>query len=1181
MAIYRGIGGAGDSNTDATVTAVTEQATNAQTSANNAATSATSAASSASAASSSATQAANSATASATSATNSSTSATNAANSAAAAANSATEAGVSAINAASSEASVAANATAAATSETNAATSATNAATSATNAATSATTATTKASEASSSAASASTSASTATTKANEASTSATNAATSETNAATSASNAATSATNAATSETNAASSASTASTQATAASASAATASTQAANAATSATNSANSATASATSASNAATSETNAANSATAAASSATSAASSASSASTSASTATAAKDAALAALDSFDDRYLGTKTSDPTVDNDGNPLVAGALYFNTTDDVMKVYEGSAWVAAYASLSGAVLETGGTMSGNLAFGDNNKAIFGAGSDLQIYHDGLNSYISDTGTGRLNIQSGTSIVIEGANGDNFFSAVENAEAALYYDNAIKLATTSTGIDVTGTATMDGLEIDVTRSNTAGSGFLTLDLIGTGGDFAHRVDTSNAYYLDYYTGAAWRPTVKIEGQTGDISFYEDTGTTAKFFWDASAEQLQLTGSGGLTVDGVGDFRKAVGAGQDFSLSVTDTTAGKSTNVFRSGASYSYAGIGSQEGALYTYNSNLNIVADGGDIKLNTGSAGASAERMRITSAGNVGIGTSSPSAKLEIDGNTSTDGILITNPLNGSFYNAKLEFKRDSTSGGAKIQTERNAAGGVGLSFNYTASNTAEVNGTYSEAMRIDSAGNVGIGTSSPSRKLSINDASAPASLQLQGPNGGYVEIAASNAVAGKESYIGTQFSILDSGSTTDLLHYTGTGNNQLFYAGATERMRLDSSGNLLVGKTALSRNVAGVQLEASGAVTGVVDGDVAGYFNRQSTDGDIVQFRKDGTTVGSIGVNVGDLTIGTGDTGILFHNGLQAVFPLHPTAGTSKDGQIDLGTFANRFKDLYLSGGLKGDTLTFSSNAGTERARIDSSGKLGVGTSSPNAAYAISTGSSGGGLLHTPTASAGGTLIRMGSPSQVQYLVANYYGNVTFRTSDNGAGINLSSSNNALLPGRGSMYYSPSNGDMDLGVSTNRWRDLYLSGTLNTPNITDGTNTTSTTNVVKGSAKAWVKWQGTGTVTVLGSSNVSSVTDNGTGLYTVNFSTSMNSVHYSAQYTGYTNVGANNRKCDHCIRSYATSSVAVGSYGSYSSGPADQSYCSVTVHGN
>lgn len=77
----------------------------------------------------------------------------------------------------------------------------------------------------------------------------------------------------------------------------------------------------------------------------------------ASNAANAANSARDSALAAYDNFDDRYLGVKTSDPTLDNDGNALVGGALYFNSTDNTMKVYTGSAWVAAYASLSGALL--------------------------------------------------------------------------------------------------------------------------------------------------------------------------------------------------------------------------------------------------------------------------------------------------------------------------------------------------------------------------------------------------------------------------------------------------------------------------------------------------------------------------------------------------------------------------------------------------------------------------------------------------------------------------------------------------------------------------------------------------------------------------------------------------------------------------------------------------------
>lgn len=76
------------------------------------------------------------------------------------------------------------------------------------------------------------------------------------------------------------------------------------------------------------------------------ATNASNSATAASGSAATAQSAADAALAALDSFDDRYLGAKASDPSVDNDGNALVAGAIYFNTTSGIMRVYTGTLWV-------------------------------------------------------------------------------------------------------------------------------------------------------------------------------------------------------------------------------------------------------------------------------------------------------------------------------------------------------------------------------------------------------------------------------------------------------------------------------------------------------------------------------------------------------------------------------------------------------------------------------------------------------------------------------------------------------------------------------------------------------------------------------------------------------------------------------------------------------------------
>jgi hypothetical protein len=266
----------------------------------------------------SATSAAISAASAAASATAAATSATSAAASASAAASSSSASATSASAAATSATSAAASATAAATSATSAAASATAAATSATSAAASATTA----------AASVATIAGYATASANSASA----AATSATSAAASATAAATSATSSAASTSAAAASATAAATSATSAAASATAAATSATSAATSASSALTSQTAAATSATSAATSASSALTSQTAAATSAASAATSASDAATT--------------YDNFDDRYLGSKSTAPTVDNDGNTLLVGAIYWNSTLNNMYVWSGSVWV-------------------------------------------------------------------------------------------------------------------------------------------------------------------------------------------------------------------------------------------------------------------------------------------------------------------------------------------------------------------------------------------------------------------------------------------------------------------------------------------------------------------------------------------------------------------------------------------------------------------------------------------------------------------------------------------------------------------------------------------------------------------------------------------------------------------------------------------------------------------
>src|SRR5574337_685091 len=169
-------------------------------------------------------------------------------------------------------------------------------------------------------------------------------------------------------------------------AAASAAAAASSASSASTSATSAANSATAAAGSASAAAssdsaasgsasaaaTSATNAANSATAAAGSATAAAGSASAAATSETNAASSASAAAASYDSFDDRYLGPKAADPTLDNDGATLLTGAVYWNTAGNVLRIYTGSAWVNTAISAATHVLKAGDTMTGDLTLASN-----------------------------------------------------------------------------------------------------------------------------------------------------------------------------------------------------------------------------------------------------------------------------------------------------------------------------------------------------------------------------------------------------------------------------------------------------------------------------------------------------------------------------------------------------------------------------------------------------------------------------------------------------------------------------------------------------------------------------------------------------------------------------------------------------------------------------------------
>ena len=431
------------------------------------------------------------------------------------------------IAAAASEAAAAASETAAATSETNAATSETNAATSEANAAASAVASAASAASilgaevnSTASATAAATSETNAATSETNAAASATTASTQATSATASATAASTSETNAATSETNAAASAATASTGAT-------TATTQATAAATSATNAATSETNAATSEANAATSEANASTSET-------NAASSASAASASQVAAAASAAAAANSYDAFDDRYLGSAASDPTLDNDGDPLVAGSLYFNTSANEMRVYDGANWIAASSAGGASLLNYNYTAtSGQTTFSgaDDNAATMSYTQQNLIVT--LNGIVLEDGTD-YTASNGTSIVLAtgAAAGDELnvvafksfttadmvpastggtFSGAVTASAGLTVDNDGATVITADR------QTSDGTIIDVQKNGTSVGSIGTFNsypYIGKGDTNLMMVDAVDAIYPRGTNGASSNGNISL-GDTGD------------------------------------------------------------------------------------------------------------------------------------------------------------------------------------------------------------------------------------------------------------------------------------------------------------------------------------------------------------------------------------------------------------------------------------------------------------------------------------------------------------------------------------------------------------------------------------------------------------------------------------------------------------------------------------------
>ena len=245
------------------------------------------------------------------------------------------------------------------------------------------------------------------------------------------------------------------------------------------------------------------------------------------------------------------------------DTTPQLGGDLDLNSND-----ITGTGNI----NITGTATVTGLTTTGDINFGDNDKAVFGASSDLEIYHDGSNSYVADEGTGRLILRGSNEVKLQSATGETYIICTANDNVRLYYDGAEKLATTTNGIAVTGgITTTDNINIPDGDSLYLGD---SLDL-----RLWH--DGSNSFIIDQGTGNLYIRAgvdLRLQTSTGENGVIVNENSSVELYND-NALRLATTSTGvNLYNQGTTnvDLELITGAINDRSCSIKFSQASGST-----------------------------------------------------------------------------------------------------------------------------------------------------------------------------------------------------------------------------------------------------------------------------------------------------------------------------------------------------------------------------------------------------------------------------------------------------------------------------------------------------------------------------------------------------------------------------------------------------------------------------
>ena len=531
------------------------------------------------------------------------------------------------------------------------------------------------------------------------------------------------------------------------------------------------------------------------------------------------------------------------------DGTTLTAGG--FSTSGNIS---------AATATVSGNITVSGGTANG-VAYLNGSKvlttgsALTFDGTKLSVNGGTKGTYFSakgtgaiagfDTGTtndGRVEFAyNGTTILLQemtsaslmnfkGTTGVELAFGANNTEQMRLTSTGLGIGTSSPGVDLEVTGKSAGINSAIRASNSGKTSAIQLAAFGTG---QAPVGMWNADESGIYS-------------SGVINVM--SGNAIKFATGGNTEKMRLDSSGnlglGVTPSAWTSNRKSIDIGSVYGAISGGLATEIYTNAYFNGTNYIYKNS-SAPASLVSYNGSVS--GGWGWFNAGSGTAGNAisfTQAMTLDASGNLGIGTSSPDAKLEV---TVGDNGGINIEQTGASQTGYLTF--------------RDSDGGLEGRVSYDHSNNAMRFATSNtERMRIDSSGNVGIGTSSPGYKIDA---------QRSGSG-----VVARFGNGTQYSYIYTDTASVyyaSNAAATNCLQINEASNFITAYTAGAERMRIDSSGNLLVGTTSnilSNSNSFGFLVNASGAVNFV------NHINGTASGVSYTQYGYNGSVVGYISQN-------------------------------------------------------------------------------------------------------------------------------------------------------------------------------------------------------------------------------------------------------------------------------------------------------------------